>query len=166
MLRGAGTRFPLYHMSDVSRSSQSSSQSVAFMEDERIGALRILIADPYAQLREIIRDILLRGIGVQEVVEARNGEEALTMLRDLSCDIAILDCAMQPMGGVEGQATDIEISAKHILQAKDRLAKILAKNTGRSMDQINKDMDRDYWFTPEEAKKYGLIDKIYKPKNS
>ncbi len=72
----------------------------------------------------------------------------------------------QPMGGVEGQATDIEISAKHILQAKDRLAKILAKNTGRSMDQINKDMDRDYWFTPEEAKKYGLIDKIYKPKNS
>ncbi|MCK5592455.1 MAG: ATP-dependent Clp endopeptidase proteolytic subunit ClpP [Candidatus Pacebacteria bacterium] len=71
----------------------------------------------------------------------------------------------QPMGGAEGQATDIEISAKHILQSKDRLAKILAKNTGKTAEQTNKDMDRDYWFTAEEAKKYGLIDKIYKPKS-
>jgi len=72
----------------------------------------------------------------------------------------------QPIGGVEGQATDIEISARHILQAKDRLAKILAKNSGKKLDQVNKDMDRDYWFNAEEAKKYGLVDKIYKPKNS
>ena len=71
----------------------------------------------------------------------------------------------QPIGGAEGQATDIEISAKHILQSKDRLAKILAKNTGKTAEQTNKDMDRDYWFTAEEAKKYGLIDKIYKPKS-
>jgi len=72
----------------------------------------------------------------------------------------------QPMGGVEGQATDIEISARHILQKKDRLARILAKNTGKTLEQVNKDMDRDYWFTPEDAKKYGIVDKIYKPKNS
>lgn len=71
----------------------------------------------------------------------------------------------QPMGGVEGQATDIEISARHILQTKDRLAKILAKNTGKTLEQVNKDMDRDFWFTPEDAKKYGIVDKIYKPKN-
>ena len=71
----------------------------------------------------------------------------------------------QPMGGAEGQATDIEISAKHILKSKDQIAKIMAKNTGKTAEQVNKDMDRDYWFTPEEAKKYGLVDKIYKPKN-
>ena len=71
----------------------------------------------------------------------------------------------QPMGGAEGQATDIEISAKHILQSKAQLAKIMAENTGKTAEQVTKDMDRDYWFTPEEAKKYGLVDKIYKPKN-
>jgi len=71
----------------------------------------------------------------------------------------------QPLGGVEGQASDIEISAKHILKSKDNLIKILAQNTNRTIEQISKDMDRDYWFTPEEAKKYGLIDKIFKPKS-
>lgn len=71
----------------------------------------------------------------------------------------------QPMGGAEGQASDIEISARHILKTKEQLARILSENTGKPVDQINQDMDRDYWFTPEEAKKYGIIDKIYKPKN-
>lgn len=72
----------------------------------------------------------------------------------------------QPMGGVEGQASDIEISARHILKTKGQLASILAENTGKTIEQINKDMDRDYWFTPEEAKKYGLVDKIYRPKSA
>lgn len=71
----------------------------------------------------------------------------------------------QPIGGAEGQASDIEISARHLLQLKDRLATILSENTDKTKDSINKDMDRNYWFTPEEAKKYGLVDKIYKPKN-
>lgn len=71
----------------------------------------------------------------------------------------------QPMGGAEGQASDIEISAKHIIKTKDQLTKILSENTGKSLEQVGKDMDRDYWFTPDEAKKYGLVDKIYKPKN-
>ncbi len=73
----------------------------AFYDDDRIAKLRVLIADPYAQLREIMRDILLRGIGVAEVIEAKNGEEALTMLRDTACDMAIVDCAMRPVGGIE-----------------------------------------------------------------
>lgn len=77
------------------------SNRVAFMEDEVIAGLRVLIADPYAQLREIMRDILLRGIGVEEVIEAKNGEEALTMLHDVACDVAIVDCAMNPVGGIE-----------------------------------------------------------------
>ncbi len=64
-----------------------------------------------------------------------------------------------------GQATEIEISAKHILRIKERLNKILAKHTGKPIAQIEKDTDRDFWLTAEEAVKYGLIDDIIKTKN-
>lgn len=71
----------------------------------------------------------------------------------------------QVMGGAEGQASDIAINAKHILRTKDTLNKILAKNTGQTVTQIEKDSDRDYWMTSDEAKKYGIIDDIVsKPK--
>lgn len=70
----------------------------------------------------------------------------------------------QPMGGAEGQASDIEISARHILKTKNQLATLLAEDTGKTVEQVNRDMDRDYWFSPEEARKYGLVDKIFKPK--
>lgn len=66
----------------------------------------------------------------------------------------------QVMGGAEGQASDIAINAKHILRTKDTLNKILAKNTGQTMTQIEKDSDRDYYMTADEAKKYGIIDDI------
>ncbi len=66
----------------------------------------------------------------------------------------------QVMGGAEGQASDIAIVAKHILRTKENLNKILAKNTGKPMAQIEKDSDRDYYMTSEEAKKYGIIDEI------
>ncbi len=73
----------------------------------------------------------------------------------------------QVMGGAEGQASDIAIVAKHILHIKENLNKILAKNTGKSIAQIEKDSDRDYYMTAEEAKKYGVIDDIFqKAKNS
>lgn len=68
----------------------------------------------------------------------------------------------QVMGGAEGQATDIEISAKHILKMKDRLNKILVDQTGQSMKKVEKDTDRDYYMSAEEAKEYGIIDKIIK----
>jgi len=71
----------------------------------------------------------------------------------------------QPLTGIEGQASDIEITAKHILMLKDKLYEILAKATGKSKPQIEKDGDRDHWLSAEEAKKYGIIDKILKPKN-
>jgi len=71
------------------------------IEQSRIAALRVLVADPYSQLREIIRDILLRGIGVAEVMEARNGDDALTSLRELPCDVVIADTAMDPVGALE-----------------------------------------------------------------
>ena len=66
----------------------------------------------------------------------------------------------QVMGGTEGQASDIAINAKHILRTKDNLNKILANNTNKKMDQVEKDSDRDYWMTSDEAKKYGIVDDI------
>jgi len=64
----------------------------------------------------------------------------------------------QPLGGFQGQATDIEIHAREILDARDRLNAILAKHTGQSIDTIRKDTDRDNFMTGEQAKAYGLID--------
>ena len=66
----------------------------------------------------------------------------------------------QPLGGAQGQATEIEIAAKHILHTKEKLNKILAENTGKPIDIIAADTDRDNWKTAEEAKEYGLIDKV------
>jgi len=66
----------------------------------------------------------------------------------------------QPLGGVEGQATDIAITAKHILKTRDNLNKLLAKNTGKSLAQIEKDVERDFFMDADEAKKYGIIDDI------
>lgn len=68
----------------------------------------------------------------------------------------------QVLGGAEGQASDVEIAAKHILRTKDRLNQILAKHTGKKFDQVSKDSDRDNWMTAEEALKYGLVDKMVK----
>ena len=70
----------------------------------------------------------------------------------------------QPIGGTEGQASDIAITAKHILKTRDNLNKILAKNTGKPITQIEKDTDRDFFMSAEEAKKYGIIDEIMRPK--
>ena len=68
----------------------------------------------------------------------------------------------QPWGGIEGQATDIEITAKHILATRDRLNKMLAEATGQTLEKVSKDVDRDFFMSAEEAKKYGLVDKVYK----
>jgi ATP-dependent Clp protease protease subunit len=70
----------------------------------------------------------------------------------------------QVMGGAEGQASEIEITARQILKIKDKLNHILAKHTGQKFDKIEKDTDRDYYLTAEEAKAYGLIDEIIKTK--
>jgi len=70
----------------------------------------------------------------------------------------------QPMGGVQGQATDIEITAKQILKTRENLNKILAKNTGQTLNQIEKDVERDFFMSADEAKKYGVIDEILKTK--
>ncbi|HEU0085658.1 MAG TPA: ATP-dependent Clp protease proteolytic subunit [Candidatus Paceibacterota bacterium] len=66
----------------------------------------------------------------------------------------------QPLGGVEGQASDIAITAKHILKTRDNLNKMLAKNTGRPVSQVEKDVERDFFMDADEAKKYGIIDEV------
>ena len=68
----------------------------------------------------------------------------------------------QPWGGVQGQASDIEITAKHILATRERLNKILARTTGKSLSHIEKDTDRDFFMTADDAVNYGIVDEIYK----
>lgn len=68
----------------------------------------------------------------------------------------------QPHGGAEGQASDIEITAKQILKLRERLNRILAKNTGQKFEKIEKDVERDFFLTAEEAKKYGIVDQVFK----
>lgn len=66
----------------------------------------------------------------------------------------------QPLGGAQGQATEIEIAARHILHTKEKLNKILAENTGKDYDVIAADTERDNWMSAEEAREYGLIDRV------
>ncbi len=66
----------------------------------------------------------------------------------------------QPMGGAEGQASDIEITAREILKLKKELYEIIAKHSGQTYKKIEKDSDRDYWMTAKEAKEYGMIDEV------
>ena len=70
----------------------------------------------------------------------------------------------QPSGGSRGVAADIEIAAREILAIRQQLNELLASHTGKSVEQIAKDTDRDYWMTPGEAAEYGLIDKVQEPR--
>ena len=71
----------------------------------------------------------------------------------------------QPLGGAQGQATEIEIAANHILKTREKLNKILAERTGQSIEKIQKDTDRDNFLTADEAKEYGLIDNVMQPED-
>ena len=67
----------------------------------------------------------------------------------------------QPMGGIQGQASDIEITAREILKLKDELYQIIAEHSNQAIDKIRQDADRDYWMTAQEALDYGMIDRVY-----
>ncbi|MBB4832820.1 ATP-dependent Clp protease protease subunit [Staphylococcus hominis] len=71
----------------------------------------------------------------------------------------------QPLGGAQGQATEIEIAANHILKTREKLNRILAERTGQSIETIQKDTDRDNFLTADEAKEYGLIDHVMQPED-
>lgn len=66
----------------------------------------------------------------------------------------------QPLGGAKGQASDIEITARHIMRTKKKMIELLSKNTGQPIKKVEKDVDRDYYMTAEEAVEYGLVDKV------
>ena len=70
----------------------------------------------------------------------------------------------QPLGGIQGQASDIEITAREILKLKDELYQIISNHSGQTIDKIRQDADRDYWMTATEALEYGMIDKVYTKK--
>ena len=72
----------------------------------------------------------------------------------------------QPAGGSQGNASDIEIQAREILLIRDRLNQILAHHTGKSVEQVADDTDRDYWMSPQEAREYGLVDKVQSSRES
>lgn len=71
----------------------------------------------------------------------------------------------QPLGGAQGQATEIEIAARHIIRTKERMNRLLAQNTGKSYEDLVKDTDRDNWMTAQEAVEYGLIDSVVEKMN-
>lgn len=72
----------------------------------------------------------------------------------------------QPMGVAQGQATDVKIHAEHLLEVRDQINRILAQHTGQPLERIEKDTDRDFFMTPEEALEYGIIDEIIRPKKN
>jgi ATP-dependent Clp protease protease subunit len=67
----------------------------------------------------------------------------------------------QPLGGIQGQASDIEITAKEILKLKEELYQIISDHSSKAIEQIRQDADRDHWMTAHEALEYGMIDKLY-----
>ena len=71
----------------------------------------------------------------------------------------------QPLGGIQGQASDIEITAREILKLKDELYQIISDHSGQAIEKIRQDADRDYWMTAKEALEYGMIDKVYRREN-
>ena len=70
----------------------------------------------------------------------------------------------EPLGGVQGQASDIEITAREILKVKKELYTIISNHSGKSFEEVERDSDRDFWMTAQEAKEYGMIDDILKRK--
>jgi len=119
-------------------------------EDERVAKLRVLIVEPYAQLRDILRDIFLRGIGVGDVLEARNGEIALELLRDVPCNVVLADTAMSPIGGVE-----LTRNIRKSYDGVDPFTPVIVMSGHANLDEIITARDvgaNDYLAKPLSAK--------------
>lgn len=118
--------------------------------EQHVSGLRVMIADPYAQLRDLLRDILLRGIGVAEVLEARDGEDAMTMLRELPCDVLIADTGMNPLGAV-----DLTRKIRNGDEGVDPFTPVIVMSGHANLDEIIDARDagaNDYLAKPLSAK--------------
>lgn len=122
------------------------------------------------------------GLGIYDTIQYINSDVAMVCTGMAASMAAVLLCSgtkgkrsalkharvmiHQPMGGAEGQASDIEITAREIQKLKKELYLIIAEHSGKDYDQVWKDSDRDYWMTSEEAREYGMIDEVLlKPKS-
>lgn len=137
--------------------SQSSKEDIKFYINSPGGAVTATLAI-YDTMRYLKSDVSTVCVG-----QAASGAAILLSGGAKSKRFALPNSRImihQPLGGVEGQATDIKIHAEEILKTKDRLNEILAKATGKTKKQVEIDTERDRFMTAEEAKSYGLIDKV------
>ena len=116
----------------------------------------------YDTMKHLKCDVATVGIGMQASMGAFLLSSGTKGKRSLLPHATVM--IHQPSGGARGKITDIEIDLKEGVRIKKLLNEILAKNTGKKLDEIENDSDRDYWMSAEEAKKYGVVDQILKPK--
>lgn len=114
----------------------------------------------YDTMQYITNDIQTVGIGIQASAAAFLLSSGTKGKRVILPNSTVM--VHQPSSGTRGKVTDMEIDLKESLRIKHRLNEIMAKNTGQSVKKIQEDMERDYWMTADEAKKYGIVDKIIK----
>jgi ATP-dependent Clp protease protease subunit len=114
----------------------------------------------YDTMQYISNDIQTVGIGIQASAAAFLLSSGTKGKRVILPNATVM--VHQPSSGTRGKVTDMEIDLKESLRIKQRLNEIMAKNTGQTIKRIQEDMERDYWMTAEEAKKYGLVDSIIK----
>ena len=112
----------------------------------------------YDTMQYIANDIQTVGIGIQASAAAFLLSSGTKGKRIILPNATVM--VHQPSSGTRGKVTDMEIDLKESLRIKHRLNEIMAKNTGQSVKKIQADMERDYWMTAEEAKKYGIVDKV------
>lgn len=112
----------------------------------------------YDTMQYIANDIQTVGIGIQASAAAFLLSSGTKGKRVILPNSTVM--VHQPSSGTRGKVTDMEIDLKESLRIKQQLNEIMAKNTGQTVKQIQSDMERDYWMTAEEAKKYGIVDKI------
>jgi ATP-dependent Clp protease protease subunit len=115
----------------------------------------------YDTMQFVKSDVQTVGIGVQASAAAFLLSSGAKGKRFILPNATVM--IHQPSSGTRGKVTDMEIDLKESLRIKHRLNEIMAKNTGQTVKRIQEDMERDYWMTAEEAKKYGVVDKIIKP---
>jgi ATP-dependent Clp protease protease subunit len=116
----------------------------------------------YDTMNHLKCDVATVGVGMQASAGAMLLSSGTKGKRSILPNSSVM--IHQPSGGAQGKMSDMEIDLKEGLRIKKSLHEILAKNTGQKLETIERDMDRDYWFSADEAKKYGIVDHVLKPK--